>query len=214
MERMDDFFTARIDAYEHQMLHNVEGCREAYVEIARLLPDNCRDLLDLGCGTGLELDEIFRRLPSLRATGIDLTAVMLDKLRRKHPDKQLHLICGSYFDVDFGVASYDCAVSCETMHHFTHERKIGLYARIRDALRHGGCYIECDYMLTDEDEERRLFAENDRIRSEMGIPEGDFYHFDTPCTIDNQLAMFSKAGFASAAHIFRIGNTSIIVAQK
>ena len=60
MERMDDFFTARVDGYDEHMLTNVEGCKEAYVEMAKLLPQNCNTLLDLGCGTGLELDEIFK----------------------------------------------------------------------------------------------------------------------------------------------------------
>lgn len=36
-----------------------------YQWMARELPSGTRRLLDLGCGTGLELDCIFRRLPDL-----------------------------------------------------------------------------------------------------------------------------------------------------
>ncbi|WP_404989166.1 hypothetical protein [Clostridium culturomicium] len=30
MEKMSDFFTARVEGYDEHMLTNVEGCKEAY----------------------------------------------------------------------------------------------------------------------------------------------------------------------------------------
>jgi len=147
-------------------------------------------------------------------TGIDMTKEMLDRLRGKHPDKNMTLICASYFDVDFGDRQYDAAVSFETMHHFSREKKTGLYSRIQRALRDGGQYIECDYMITSREEEDFFFSENKRLRAEQGIPDGAFYHLDTPCTIDSQLAMFRAAGFSAAEMVWRQGNTTIIVAKK
>ena len=42
------------------------------------VPDNPgQAILDLGCGTGLELDALFARFPDLRVTGIDMTEEML-----------------------------------------------------------------------------------------------------------------------------------------
>ena len=82
-ERMDDFFAKRVDNYEEHMLNTVEGYREGYQRIAELVPDNCKDLLDLGCGTGLELTHIFERFSNLHVVGIDYTQAMLDKLREK-----------------------------------------------------------------------------------------------------------------------------------
>ncbi|MBQ7981051.1 MAG: class I SAM-dependent methyltransferase, partial [Oscillospiraceae bacterium] len=63
-------------------------------------------------------------------------------------------------------------------------------------------------------EEDHWFAENRRIRKEMNIPEGEFYHYDTPCTIENQLKMFDEAGFATAEKVFRVENTTIIFCKK
>lgn len=184
--RMDEFFAARVEGYEEHMMTEINGCKEVYVEMARLVPDTCEKLLDLGCGTGVELDNIFEKLPDLQVTGIDLTQAMLDKLQEKFAGKNVTAICGNYFDVCFGAQLYDCAVSFETMHHFSHEAKVGLYEKIYKALKPGGMYIEC----------------------------GAVYHYDTPCTIDNQIAMFVKAGFAEAKQVFRMGNTTIIVAKK
>ena len=45
-------------------------------------------------------------------------------------------------------------------------------------------------------------------------PDGAHYHFDTPCTIENQIKMFKEAGFATAEKAWRVENTTIIVAKK
>ena len=214
LEPMAEFFAKRADGYDEHMLANVEGCREAYPFMASLVPKETKELLDLGCGTGLELDEIFKLLPDILVTGVDMTAEMLALLRKKHPEKNLKLICGDYFAVDFGKEAFDCAVSFETMHHFSHDKKTALYCRIRDALKDGGCYIECDYMVEMQQEEDHWYAEYNRLLREEAVPEGVFVHYDTPCTIENQLAMLKDAGFSSVEHLFRKGNTSIIVAKR
>ena len=95
LEKMDDFFTARVEGYDEHMLRDVGGCRNGYTvmarEIEKMSPSR---ILDLGCGTGLELDEIFARCPDVYVKGVDMTAAMLEKLRGKHPEKKLELILG------------------------------------------------------------------------------------------------------------------------
>mgnify|MGYP002545433528 FL=1 len=211
LEKMNDFFAKRIDGYETQMLENVEGCKEGYKKLAELIPDSCKKLLDLGCGTGLELHEIFKKIPDLEVTGIDLTKEMLDKLKSNFPDKNINLILGSYFDVPFGEKAFDIVISFQTMHHFTHESKVSLYKKIRKALKPSGMYIECDYVAKDQTEENNLFSELNRIRKEQNIKDDEFVHFDTPCTVDNQIEMFERAGFKEIAKVWQKGQTAIIV---
>lgn len=175
LEKMSDFFTSRLDGYEEHMLNEVEGCKEGYVKMAKLLPRTTVNLLDLGCGTGLELDEIFKTHPYIRVTGIDLAKAMLDVLRAKHPDKDLTLIHGSYFDYDFGTDRFEAIISFQTLHHYSHGQKNQLYSKVYSALKPGGRYIECDYMVTEQEEEDFFFREYERIRKEQNIPDGKFY---------------------------------------
>ena len=104
LEKMDLFFENRLEEYEEHMLFGIEGAREFYPYTAALLPGNkgC-EVLDLGCGTGLELEAYFLRNPEARVTGIDLSEAMLGALADKFPDRcadgRLRLIPGSYFDV-------------------------------------------------------------------------------------------------------------------
>jgi tRNA (cmo5U34)-methyltransferase len=214
LEKMSDFFKARVNGYEEHMLDTIKGCKEGYQKLAELIPAHTAKILDLGCGTGLELDEIFKRFPHVSVIGIDLTPAMLDMVKQKHPHKDIVLICGSYFDIDLGENTFDVAISYQTMHHFSLDEKVGLYRKICKALKPHGLYIEADYMVTEQAIEDELRAENTRIRRESNITPVELYHFDIPFTVENQIIIFKKAGFVSVEMVFRIENNTIIMAKK
>ena len=113
-EEMSAFFSARLNIYEDHM----SAWSEGYRKFARLIPDGARRILDLGCGTGLELDEIFLRLPDAEVTGVDLSADMLQRLKKKHPDKDLRLLCADYLSAEFPAESFDAVIYFESLHHF------------------------------------------------------------------------------------------------
>lgn len=214
LEEMGRFFDSRVDTYEEHMMNEVNGAKQAYIEIARYIPVKAElNLLDLGCGTGLELEEIFQKNPDMKVTGIDLSAEMLVKLKEKYKDKRISLNQVSYFDFPYGIEEYDAAVSSMTMHHFNHEDKIRLYSSICTDIKPGGRYIECDYMIKDQETEDFYYSENERIRKEQGITDG-FYHYDTPCTVENQISMLKQAGFAKVTLVWEIGTTVILVCDK
>lgn len=213
MEEMRSFFEARVEGYDAHMLSNIEGMADTYAHVANVLPDHMHTLLDLGCGTGLELEGVFSRFPGAKVTGVDMTQAMLDALRAKYAGKQLTLLCGSYFDVEFGESAFDAAVSVQSLHHFNMEEKTPLYARICAALVPGGVYVEADYMAEDAAMRDALFAEKARMMAEMGNPEG-FFHFDTPLTVEDQMQAMRMAGFETVRCDKKFGNTAVLVATK
>ncbi len=192
LEAMAAFFDDRIQSYEAHM----SRWKAHYARMAELLPENSAVLLDIGCGSGLELDCIFARFPELRVTGIDLSAQMLAKLREKHGNRHLELIREDYFCYELQENAFDVAVSFETLHHYPAAKKRRLFASIRRALKSGGTYLECDYIATSEELERMAFAECARRRKEEKIPDGQYVHFDTPLTIEHEMQAMKEAGFS------------------
>lgn len=192
LEAMGAFFDARIGDYEDHM----SPWEKHYGWMAQLLPEDTKELLDIGCGSGLELDPIFQRFPALRVTGIDLSGEMLALLAKKHGGRALTLIQGDYFRCDFGENRFDTVISFETLHHFTAEEKTALFSKLRRSLRPDGVYLECDYVAKNQAIEDLVFAECARRRRRDGIPEDVFVHFDTPLTLEHEMEAMRQAGFS------------------
>lgn len=215
LEKMGEFFDARLAGYEAHQLHTIDGAAAFYPYTAGCLPrEPGTKVLDLGCGTGLELGYYFDAVPTAHITGIDLAPGMLDELRRKFSHKALTLILGSYFDVPFGEDAFDAAVSVESLHHFTQAEKIPLYAKLRKALKRGGYFILTDYFAVDEAEEQARRAELLRLKKEQNLPENVFYHYDTPLTVAHETEALLAAGFASVTVLKNWGHTYTLKASK
>jgi len=215
LEKMDDFFTARLDGYDEHMKNEIKGASLFYKYTASLLPtEKNATVLDLGCGTGLELEEYFSVNPQAKVTGIDMTESMLNSLKMKFPDKDITTICGSYFDVPFGEELFDAAVSVESLHHFTKEEKIPLYTKLMKALKPGGFFILTDYFADLDEQETFYRQELIRIRKEQNLPDDVFYHYDTPLTVEHEKDALLKAGFTRVDELNRWESTHTLKAFK
>jgi len=214
LEPMDRFFDARVDMYDAHMLGDIVGATEFYPLTASLLPRAPgAEILDLGIGTGLEIDEYFKLNPAARVTGIDLSEEMLRRLLQKHPNG-VTAIRADYFKYEFGESVFDAAVSVESLHHFTPEKLLGLYKKLCASLKADGCFVYTDYVAPTPEYEAVGFAENERLRREAGIAEDEFYHFDTPLTEAHVRALFLDAGFRTVEKVYGVENTVILVARK
>ena len=90
LETMKEFFENRIDHYDEHMLTAIEGAKEFYPYTSHRLPRiKEAKILDLGCGTGLELKEYLTMFPDAKITGIDLSQDMLNVLKSKFPKADL-----------------------------------------------------------------------------------------------------------------------------
>ena len=214
LEGMAEFFERRLDLYDAHMLCEIEGAREFYKFTAECLPTvaGCH-ILDLGCGTGLELGEYFSLNPEARVTGIDLSQGMLDALRSKFQGRKITLICGSYFDIPFGEEVYDGAVSVESLHHFEKEEKAKLYRKLQRALKPDCAFILTDYFALTEDEETRHREDLLKLKRDEGIKDG-IYHYDTPLTVGHEIEALMLGGFSSVEVLCSWGATYTLRAKK
>jgi tRNA (cmo5U34)-methyltransferase len=195
---MGTFFDNRADGYNSV----IEGTYH-YEKFGRCFPetDEKIQMLDIGCGTGVELEHIWKQAPNAHITCLDLSRGMLDLLLKNHPNdhKRLTIVEASYRNWEYPKEAFDIVTSHATMHHFYPEEKVEVYRKILSALKPGGAYIEGDFILGDA-----LLAEQYRRRHEA-ITEGlsekakasGEYHVDLPLTLDVQMRLLQEAGFGS-----------------
>jgi tRNA (cmo5U34)-methyltransferase len=215
LEKMSDFFEARLDGYDEHMRNDIESANEFYPFTASLLPtaEGSR-VLDLGCGTGLELEEYFPLCPSAKVTGIDLSEAMLSALKKKFSDKDVTLVVGSYFDAPLGDNVFDAAVSVESLHHFIKSEKVPLYKKLHNALKENGYFILTDYFAPSDEEEKMHRGNLAALKAEQGIADNEFYHYDTPLTVQHETEALYEAGFSSVEVLKSWGATYTIRAVK
>jgi len=219
LEKMDDYFNSLAAEYTNRILADHPNLYEFYEKIASLVDFDGANpkLLDLGCGTGLELERLFAKYPHMNVTGIDLSAEMLKELENKYKDKNINLICGSYFDVELG-NDFDVVLSVYSLHHFNEAEKLELYKKVYDSMKSGSLYIEGDKTAKTEEQQLFHFAELERLKKEQNLSEDSFYHYDTPLTAENQVKLLKSAEFTDVKIIRHVENEimgeTIITARK
>ena len=97
---------------------------------------------------------------------------------------------------------------------FTKTEKIPLYTRLHVALKTGGSFILTDYFARDAEEEQTLRAELLRLKAAEGIAEVEFYHFDTPLTVEHEMEALAAAGFTKIEILGRWAATCTLRAVK
>lgn len=218
VEEIADFFNENAAGYEKMHLSAVEDGMEGKRSMVGQLPDSLSRLLDLGAGTGLELEELFRRFPDVSVTVVDISDAMLARLKDRFPDKDIRVITGDYFTVDFGDEPYDAAVSSMSLHHWLPEEKTQLFERILGALADGAVYIENDFLLTEGTAEQIAAKEEcgieERRRLDKENPSLRHVHLDLPMSVATETQLLRDAGFADIREVWRSVNNVTLVATK
>ena len=209
LEPMGAFFNARASKYDEIHTSHISGGIATKDLIAQYLPGHTRDVLDLGCGTGLELPAIFARFPDAKVIGIDLAEDMLALLRERCAGFDVETLCMSYFDYSFAPNQFDAVISVMSLHHFTPAQKLSLYAQVRSALKPGGVFLNCDYYIGNPIGVWLKFARLRRLKIEPGA-----MHFDTPLTARQEMKILRQAGFDRVEMLWDKDNTTLIVAHN
>ena len=209
LEPMGDFFNARASDYDEVHTSHISGGIATKELIAHYLPEGTREVLDLGCGTGLELPALFARLPGAKVLGIDLAEDMLALLHERCTGFDVQTLCMSYFDYDFPPGRFDAVVSVMSLHHFTPAQKLALYSRARSTLKPGGVFLNCDYFLGSPLRVRLNFLRLALMRQQPGA-----MHFDTPLTAKQEMKVLRQAGFERVKTLWKVKNTEVIGAVR
>lgn len=211
-EEMDAFFDARANGYDAHMQTSLVDATAYYQKLAEPIPDTLEriDILDIGCGTGLEIPAVLDTAPNARLTCIDLSGEMLKILKEKFPEENIGTIEGSYLTYDFGEARYEVILSSMTLHHLLPGQKRTLYGKLMTTLKSGGVYIEGDYIVSEAKMNRLL----EHYRALPEEAKGGSHHIDIPLSLDLQTDLLIQAGFHEIRKVYARGENVILAAHR
>lgn len=108
--------------------------------LLRRVPERCRCVLEIGCGTG-----DFSRLLARRAErvlAVDLSPQMIRLAReRSRAYPNVEFVAGDVMDCRLPAGQFDCVATLTTLHHLPAEPAL---IKIREALKPGGTFLCLD----------------------------------------------------------------------
>ena len=157
------------DKYRKQAIPNMDIYYNTVVNLTKNYSDP--KILDLGAGTGILTELLYKQHPNSDITLVDLSTEMLNIAKNKFNDKNFKYIEADYLTHNFD-KDYDIIVSSLSIHHLTDEEKKVLYKRIYNFLRTGGVFINADQVCGATEYTEEIYKKEDASHlNRQNIPE-------------------------------------------
>jgi SAM-dependent methyltransferase len=130
--------TDSLDLYAkvEDMLENTEAIETLYGLYYDILSQlSFVTLLDVGCGSGTYLQQLQEHFPHVKAKGIDLSGMMVERARAKGVDAEAIDLCELDGKFDVITAVFDM------MNYLPPKALSSFFQCIREHLNEGGCFI-------------------------------------------------------------------------
>lgn len=211
-------FAASYDAMRRRLI----PCYDAFYGTALDLigeawPAGPRRILDLGAGTGLLAALLLERFPDASIHLIDASEAMLAQAQQRFAGVPNVSFAVADMAVDDLGGPWDAVASALAIHHLDDSGKQALFARVREALRPGGIFVNAEQVLgptavAEERYARRWLADIRRL----GAPEdeiaraGQRMAHDRCASVEDQLQWLRAAGFADVDCSFKAWRFAVL----
>lgn len=88
-----------------------------------------------------------------------------------------------------------------------------LYRKLHAALKDNGCFVLTDYFAESEELEKEYFQNLKQLKKEQGLSEDEFFHYDTPLTVEHETQALKQAGFSDVQIMKKWGHTFTLLAR-
>ena len=187
-------------------------------------------ILDIGMGSGLVEEAIFKRIPHAYIVGVDSSRAMLELAyeRLRGYEGQYEVVVHDLRQLEtleLPEEDYTIAVSVQTIHNVEDHYKRGIFKLVHDALQPGGLFLIADRIRVETPSlfglYKILWERLDSLHSGRSREGSTFEDHtervaargDLPITLEQHLAWLRDAGF-EAACLHLHGNRALFAARK
>jgi len=177
-------------------------------------------ILDLGAGTGILTELLYKKHPNADVTLVDLSTKMLNIAKKKFANLNFKYVEADYLTYDFK-EKYDIIVSSLSIHHLTDEEKKLLYKRIYNYLKDGGIFINADQVYGATESTEKIYKEQDSTYlNKQNIPEEEKEILrqrrllDKPAKLLDTIQWYNKIGYKNVDVYYKYYRYFVIAGEK
>ena len=183
-------------------------------------------ILDLGFGSGLVEEMIFKHIPGAQVVGVDASQAMMQLAQGR-----LHLYAAQYSAIEHDLRdlktlpleneSFRFIISIQALHHLSDSEMRAAYASIHDLLSPGGLFLLLDRVAIDKPALFGVYQSiwrwqdvhyESRVADHEGATFAEYLHSlqdraDIPLSVERHLQLMDKIGLHGAlmhAHGIRV----------
>ena len=187
-------------------------------------------ILDIGMGSGIVEELIFKRIPGAQIVGIDSSEAMVELARERLHNyrNQYTVVMHDLRDMDtiqLPAADYGAIISVQTIHNVPDEHKRKTFALAYRTLKKGGVFLLLDRIAVETpalfDCYSSLWKRQENVYGAR-LPEGATFaehgervtaRGDLPASLEQHLQWLREAGF-SVACLHLHGNRALFAAKR
>jgi tRNA (cmo5U34)-methyltransferase len=197
-------------------------CYDAFYRRATdLIAHDAKNILDLGAGTGLLSTFVRHWYPNAHIILADLSEPMLEKARTRFAsDPNVSFEVTDYTSAPIN-GTYDSIVSALSIHHIDDEAKRSLFAKIFNALRPGGTFVNAEQVAGPtpalDAQYKALWLE--QVREAGATPDqiadSLYRQQDDRCaSVEDQINWMRRAGFSDADCWFKDNRFAVLAGTR
>jgi len=138
-ECVDTFDFTRSSTYGQRWHNNYE--KDLVVNSINELKNNKIKILDIACGTGRFVQDLFKTKKEIKYHGIDTSKAMLKKLKDRMKGKSINLYCKDASKIPFKDKTFDLTYSFHLLWHLEKQDQIKIIKEMMRVTKDGGIII-------------------------------------------------------------------------